>query len=169
MPSGNNYTYHHVRKLLGFPDKKDPTRIVITMLDIISWMQDPGGDSYWGYVAEQENPQSAWQAKRGPIPQDGTVACIYYDFQRGMRNLNFEEQAVVWLTVGGFDTDEISKLLHLQPTDIHRMLFGTKDEHGAISNLAAGMNGRKKRRKKIHFDPLTGDPLEPGVKQNVGV
>lgn len=145
MSDRNGYTHRTVEKLLGLTEESED-RLQITILDILNWMRDPGGDNVWAFSAEREGVAQAWRAKRGPLAPDSAAACIVYDFMRGLRTLELKEQGVVALVAFGFSHDEVAKIMGIAKHDVQRVLFGPRDgsgKHGAISKVTAAMNGRK--------------------------
>lgn len=129
----------------------------VTVLDLLSWAEDPGGDRVYSFAARQE--ANAWMARRGPLAPDSDAACVLYDFERGMKELSLMEQAVVALTVTGFSEAQIGALLGMRQQRVSRLLrgrtvydAGTKEpvrdaegdiarRGGIISKLTERMNG----------------------------
>lgn len=158
----DHYTHREVVKLLGLTETGGDAEI--TILDLLSWLRDSGGDPVWQRLAQENYPGEAWMAQRGPVAPDSTIACVVYDFFKGMRMLNLQEQAVVALTVFNFSVSEISEILGLQRTEVSQVLFGQpkRDQNGrvardkrgrpvmhqgAVSKLTHNMNGHSPNGK----------------------
>ncbi len=137
------YTRRAVERLLGLREEwgvPDGHRDV-TILDLLSWAHDPGGDYTWTALA-YENEPDAWTARRGPLRPDSVVACILYDFLRAMRRLNVLEGAIVSLTVFGYSRREIAELLGVSPQRVSRILLGRRfvDEEGRGRRVGGAVN-----------------------------
>lgn len=155
------YTHRQIVKLLGLTEASGEAEI--TFLDILSWLRDPGGDSYWQKKVAENYPAEAWTAQRN-IPHDSQLACLLYDFFRGLKMLTLREQVVVALTVFDFSVSDIAEALNTSRDDVIRTLHGTpkRDEQGqvvrdkrgrpvmrqgAVAQLSKNMNGAKKVKK----------------------
>jgi hypothetical protein len=150
------YSHAQVELLIGLRSSRAER---ITIIDIMSLINDAGGDAVWASFAKENYPQEAWMAKRGPLSPDSKLACVYYDFRRAMRKLTLYEQGVIALAVMGFNKTDIAALFDCNTREVHRVLYGRakRDEDGklvrndngkpmyadgAVTKIVKGMNGR---------------------------
>jgi hypothetical protein len=151
----STYTQAQVEILIGLRAGRSER---ITIIDIMSLMNDAGGDAMWCRIAQENAPADAWMAKRGPLSPDSKLACTYYDFRRAMTRLTLYEQGIVALLVMGFSKTDIASLFDCNTREVTKVLKGrVKRDHdgkivrndsgkplyadGAVVKLAKGMNG----------------------------
>lgn len=150
--TGDGYTIEHVRTLLGFHEGlSDSGERHITVVDIVSLARSPGGMAF-----AREDDADGWMAQRGLEP-DSALACTLYDFERAMKTLSLDEQAIVALTVFDFSQEEIGQLLGKSQGHVSKILKGRRkrdadgkpmlDDNGdplyhggVVRKIAASMN-----------------------------
>jgi hypothetical protein len=104
------YTREEVDRLLGLKeDLRSDGRRDVTVLDLISWARDPGGDLVLQSLHRLDT--DAWMARRGPLAPHSEEAATLFDFLRAMKKMDLVKQAVLALHVMGFDATEIGALL----------------------------------------------------------
>jgi hypothetical protein len=135
----------------------------LTILDLLSWARDPGGDFTWRQLqqrppeqffterkrarrtgAHEQLLEDDFTARRGPLPLDSDEATTLWDFMRAFRHLSELEQAVVALRIMQFTEREIARVLKTSNATVHRVLHGNpaRNQEGAISKLSRRMKGR---------------------------
>lgn len=138
----SGYTLVQVERLLGFYEGTSRTGSRhVTILDLLSWVRDPGGATVWYSLALGADPKWAWMARRGPLPPDSSAACVLWDFERAVRQLKLLEQAVVALTVAGFSPSEIAAVIDPD---------GVIDDADALRR-ARTLDNRKKRIARLLY------------------
>jgi hypothetical protein len=156
------YTVEAIERLLGLHEDTDRSgHRDVTIVDLLSWAQDPGGDLTWQYVHRYD--ADSWMWRRGPLAPDSEAATILWDFLRAMKSMPLFEQAIVALTVMGFSEGEVAEVLGLGrkgQSRVSRILSGRpkrdtqgqveKDENGytvytggVARRLARHMNGER--------------------------
>lgn len=145
----HEYTEATVAKLLGLREGWGTSGARhVTIVDLISWARDPGGDTVW-YRLLSRLPRSsddagrAWMARRGPLQPDGEVATLLWDLLMAIASLPDREQAVVALTAFGFTQRQIGEVLHASKDEIRRILRGDPDvgRESVVVKITHHMNG----------------------------
>lgn len=143
--SDDGYAYEEIERLLGLREgHKEEASKHITIVDIVSWARDPGGDFTWCHLALEMEPGVDWTARRGPLTPHGGLACVLYDFLRAMKRLPLRDQAVVVLTAFGFKPSEIASIVGIDRGSVRRILYGRDErfEKGALRRITDSMNGK---------------------------
>jgi hypothetical protein len=152
-PVAGSYTPKQVARLLGLHEASVPrtpplvstARRHITILDVVSWLHDPGGDQTVYHRLLRGGHPEAWHWKRGPLPPDSTLALILWDFERAMKRYGQEDlkaEATLALTVFGFNDGEIALLLYGSPNRrpmVSRALRGRRRTKVTGFAFAAGV------------------------------
>jgi len=191
-----DYTLAQVYRLLGVEEGDREIRpwlpqYHITILDVLSWAHDPGGDATWEQIARTEDPGHLWMARRGPLQPESEIAAVYFDFMRGMSALELHKRAAIALTAFGFSQDDIATVFDWKSMDgtiqskrVSRLLFGRprrdKEDHpvrdekgdvlyvgGAVRELHATMNGYRRRKAKVWVDGFEARKLVAASEEAV--
>jgi hypothetical protein len=145
-----HYEVQCVQTLLGLHEgwgrqgKRD-----ITILDLLSWSQDPGG-MHLHREAEED-----WTWRRGPLAPHSDEASILWDFFNAMKalratkQLSLEEHVVLALTVMQFSDGDIATVVGWRTDRISRALNGRPKRDG---------RGQVVREPAICADCKNADP-----------
>jgi hypothetical protein len=134
------YDFRTVCVLLGLKEGKGfGGKRHVTLVDLLSWARDPGGDHIWQHLAAQE--PDGWTARRGPLAPDSELACVLWDLLAAVRMLTLREKAIVALKAFGFTTREIGEAMHVSHTEIRRTLWGEQERPGVVQRVHRHMNG----------------------------
>jgi hypothetical protein len=134
------YSIGHVTALMGLLEHKGTFQ---TVVDIISWSQDPGGGALADQAIVSADPIYGWMARRGPLSPDEELACTLWDFKRAMKQLPLRTQGLVALLAFGFTHREAAFLLGISQTTVHDLLWGARKNDGAVADITRLMNGVK--------------------------
>lgn len=146
-----NYSETAVERLLGLhEDVAAAGRRDVTIVDLLSWARDPGGDHVALSLALREGEPDAWQARRGPLAPDGDVACVLYDVLRAVKQLALYEQVVIALTAFGFSETEIAAAVDPDSViDLERVRLAGRGSQRALEarrrRVGRFLNGRPRR------------------------
>jgi hypothetical protein len=134
------YTRAVVERLLGMHESESNTGVRhTTVIDILSWARDPGGDLTWLQLVRSNDPEVAWRVRRGPLDLESPAALLLWDFLRAMTQLSTFEQAIVALRAFGFSPTEIGAVI-----DPDSILPLEQERHGKFV-LSKELDGRRKR------------------------
>ncbi|MFL5738053.1 MAG: hypothetical protein ACJ76P_12045 [Actinomycetota bacterium] len=136
----HHYDFRTVLVLLGIKEARafDGGRHV-TVIDLLSWASDPGGDDFWHQQVLQE--PDGWMARRGPLAPDSEVACVLWDFMAAVAVLTIQERAIVALKAFGFSQGEIAQALHVRKSLVGETLWGDQERPGIVQKIHRHMNG----------------------------
>lgn len=148
MHPDDRYTFDQVEKLVGLQEEwwdNDGERNV-TVVDLLSWARDPTGNNAGYRKAVLEGEDDAWMARRGIEPHS-ELACILWDFMRGLKDLPLFYQGAIALRAFGFNETEIAALI---------------DPNGVLDQQVVKLSGAQRRaldaRRKRVERALVGRP-----------